>query len=504
MSTHDDPSVGPDGLGGRPDLEELPELDRTARAAATGLRSHVTAQLDAEVPLGFLTEHRPRRRGRILAAAAAVLLLVGAVAVLDQDEENQVEVDGDADAEELADLETSELTFLGPRDGKDSIRLPVVAEPQSGLVDGQEVTVTGSGFQPGEAVGLVQCAKEAGGDSPEVRAGIQGCYINQYTSLTADDAGVATGTYEVRRLLTTPLTGTIDCAAEAERCMLAMGALSDYDRSGAAPVVFDSAVEPIDLPTIEVSPTEGLGDGDVVHVVAEGLTPGEMLYAEVCSSDPQACWQAGGLDVQTESDSWLGSGGPVGLRVDADGRVEGDVTVWQYLPGPEPRTYVDCAVSRCALRLSGSTAPPTVPLAFLAGDGPIVPVFDVDPTSDLAVGDEVIIRGTGFRPGALVNVSLCASRGSADHEGIVACSYGASQGEERADAHGTYVRTFTIPELREEYEPMCVGVQDCDPPTPGPLISCNDGEVQCSIHLESWADDGAPPFTADPIPVTFR
>lgn len=512
MSTHDDQT------GDAPD--DLVELDRVGASAATGLRSHVAAHLDVEAALGILADRRPRRRVRMLTAAAALLLLVvGAVAVLEQDTSNRVEVDGDdpdRDGRDLPDLEPGVLTPLGPRDGKDSIRLPLTSEPSTDLVDGQAVTVSGSGFQPGEGVGLVQCAKEAGGDSPELRAGIQGCYIGGYTSLTADDAGVATGTYEVHRLLTTPLTGTIDCAAEAERCMVAMGALADYDRSGTHPIVFDADVEPVDLPTITVTPTDGLTDGAVVHVVAEGLTPGDRLYGEVCSSDPQACTSAalradGPVDEAETRSMTTDSRGvevfeidAVGLLVDSRGRAEGDLTVWQYLPGADPGTYVDCAVSHCSLRLGGQTAPPTVPLAFLPGEGPVAPNAVVEPADGLAVGDEVVVRGTGFRPGTAVMLTLCAHRGDSLEEGYLGCAY--NEGEELLVAgDGTITIDYVIPEVRDETHAMaCRTEEECRNVQPGPPVRCGVDGVECELRVEAYIVDGGPTFLPPPMPVTFR
>lgn len=509
----------------QPSDDELPELDARARAAAAGLRAHMAVDLDVETAIGFLPKGHGagRRRSKVLAIAAALALLAataGVVGSADDDADVEVEVDGDSEASPV--LPTGTLTPLGPRDGKDSIRLPLTAEPNTGLVDGQEVTVSGSGFQPGESVGLVQCAKQAGGDTPETRGGVDGCYIGNYTNITADDGGVATGTYKVHRQLTTPLTGTIDCAAEAERCMVAMGALSDYDRSGVHPISFDPNVEPLVLPTITVTPTDGLSDGAVVHVVAEGLTPGDQLYAEVCSSDPVACTQASvpddshdgaddGADDDPDATTAGGDGGGesfdvgmMGLDVDRDGRAEGDLAVWQYLPGEEPGTYVDCAVSRCSLRLSGRTAPPTVPLAFVPGDGPTAPSAVLEPSEALAVGDETVLRGAGFRPGAVLMLRLCAHRGESLDVGYVGCAY--TEGPETiVGDDGTVTLDYVIPEILDETQMMeCTSEEECREAQPGPPVACGRDGIVCELQVESYTPRGGPSFLPPPIPLTFR
>lgn len=494
--------------------DELLELDATARAAASGLRSHMAADLDVEAPLGLLPRQpAARRRGRLLAVAAALALLAASATVLDRGDQERVDVEVDGDTDDEPGRSTGTLTPLGPRDGKDSIELPLTAEPHTGLVDGQEVAVSGTGFQPGESVGLVQCAKEAGGDSPEVRAGVQACYINQYTNVTADDAGVATGTYEVRRLLTTPLSGTIDCAVEAGRCMVAMGALADYDRSGVHPITFDPNVEPIDLPTVTVNPADGLSDGTVVQVVAEGLTPNDYLHVQVCSADPEVCSEAG-VPGSTESSAtettteWGGPGGfevrPTGLQVGADGRAEGDVTVWQFLPGNEPGTYVDCAVSRCSLRFSGQSAPPTVPLTFVAGEPPAAPTITMEPAGPVAVGDQVVVRGAGFRRGTMLTLTLCALRDEPVEQAYVGCAY-MDGPEQRVADDGTFTADYEIRPIPDETQAMsCMSEEECRAAPAGPTVTCGADGVRCELRADAYSSGGGPSFVPAPVPVTFR
>ena len=509
--------------------DRFPDLDDAASRAARGLREHVLQRLDVEATLtGLPTVPSRRGRSRVAAVAAIAALLVGTVAVVGQrGDDGRVRIDLD---KPLPDLEPGELSLLGPRDGKDSIQLPVTAEPSTDLRDGDEVTVTGEGFEPGESVGLVQCAREAGGETPETRGGVDGCYISDYTNITADGDGVATGTYRVHRVLTTPLTGTVDCAAEAERCIVAMGALNDYDRSGGTAITFASDVAPVDLPTVRVTPTEELTDRAMVHISADGLTPHEVLYAEVCSSDPVACWQTGTVvtlpeSMRGENDYYYeGSSGEeaIGLLTDGDGRIEADIPVWRYLPGEQPGTYVDCAVSRCSLRLSGNTAPPTVPLHFASGgEPPTAPTLAMDPSTGVAPGDLVVVRGTGFAPGTPLTLSLCASLPGAavdlQRMGYFSCAGFAAPGIV-ADGEGGFSVELDLPALGQ----LPTETEECDtdgqcrvvaPQGGGEDVRCDDLSSSCALTAEplGYYGDGEgelnvqPPwFSPAPVPVIFR
>lgn len=77
-----------------------------------------------------------------------VILLVGAGAVVLGQRANR-RVDGPA------------LTPASPIDGKATKRHPVRVTPDTGLVDGQQVTVTGSEFPPNADIGVVMCTNAA-------------------------------------------------------------------------------------------------------------------------------------------------------------------------------------------------------------------------------------------------------------------------------------------------------------------------------------------------------
>lgn len=517
--THHRPPDGPDdpAADGAPPVIDLERLDERARTAAEGLHDHVRRRVDLDAAVAGLPPTGARRRAarprsRVLAVAAVAAIVVGVMAVSSgPGEDGRDRVDTDRTR---LDLTPGLLRPMGPHDGKDSIQLPVDAVPDVGLHDGDEVTVSASGFVPGESVGLVQCAREAGGPTPETRGGADGCYISQYTNLTADDQGAATGTYRVRRILTTPLTGTVDCAAEVGRCMVAMGAISDYDRSGGHPIEFATDVAPVEVPTATVVPSEDLADGQTVHVSVDGMVPDQVATLEVCSSDPLACWSTGRPVRAAIEDGYSET---LGLQVDRDGHLEGDVAVWRFLPGSEPGTYVDCAVSRCALRIAGTpgTAPPPVPLHFRGDEpAPVAPSFGIDPSTGLAPGDEVAMAGAGFAPGSQLWVSICTVPvGSAeiDFRGYETCS--GSQAEPiTVDETGAFAGPFTIPDPGARSGPdQCNPDGTCTTGGPGDPIRCDDVATRCVLNIDiadgraaSPGPVGPPIFPAVPIPITFR
>src|SRR3546814_5372752 len=80
------------------------------------------------------------------------------------------------------------------------------------------------------------------------------------------------------------------------RCMVAAGARSDYDRSGGHAITMVGEGRPIEVPTVEVAPADGLADGSVVAVSGNGFTPNEVVSLSLCSADPATCCQTGPND----------------------------------------------------------------------------------------------------------------------------------------------------------------------------------------------------------------
>ena len=289
-----------------------------------------------------------------------------------------------------------------------------------------------------------------------------------------------------------------------------MGALSDYDRSGGLAVELAPDVEPVELPTVQAQPTEDLADGQSVRITGSGLTADDVMFVEVCSADPSACWPTG-VPV-TDPEGY----GALGLPVDQSGRIDGEVPVWRFLPGGEPGTYVDCAVSRCSLRLSGRTAPPTIPLRFRGDEPPpTAAAFGVAPSQDLSPGDEVVVAGEGFRPGDQIWVSLCAEPVSPEEQQYGGACTGLGD-PLRVGEDGSFTAAWPLPEPPSfGGGEMCDSTGQCTTVAQRPVV-CDGVIDRCTLTAEGeWygytgGGDGtvvaaAPPvFPPPPVPITYR
>lgn len=244
-----------------------------------------------------------------------------------------------------------ELMPAGPLDGKDSWRLPVLVIPQSDVADGETVTVLGRGFLPDERVGVVMCASEAATE------GVGACSLGDsrstfryVTYADADENGDVQAPLRVRQNIDTPATGAIDCASEPERCLVAIGAVSDYDRSGGSFVNFAGAPAFAEV-GILVDPVGPYAPGQVVRVGAAGLIPTRDVELVQCLDDVCLLLQRG----QVSADgTFIASGAVQPVLTSPDG-------------GPLP-----CGTS-CVLRVQGTglrsassaPMPDDIPIAFV-------------------------------------------------------------------------------------------------------------------------------------------
>lgn len=164
-----------------------------------------------------------------------------------------------------------------PTDGMASRLLDVRVSPDSDLVDGQEVTVTGSGFPAGQPFVVIMCTNAA-----RVQ-GVNACDINTSTGMTGMGNTATDGTftfpYTVHRFI--DVGGqSVDCMSgnvnpddyarvvEAEgtagkvrpdgfTCIIAAALLNDYDQSGGWPISFAGAEFVTPVPTVIIPPSTG-------------------------------------------------------------------------------------------------------------------------------------------------------------------------------------------------------------------------------------------------------
>ena len=270
-------------------------LDHRASRARESILHHVgdvelsgpRADLDAR----RLRQRSDRLRARAAVAAVAVVALLGGGALLsvaggpgssgdDGDTGEEVAID---DAEGRALLENLPSS---PIDGKQSWRLPVGVTPQTGLGDGDLVTIYGRGFEPHDSLGVVHCSSEA----DTLNAGIEACELGSNGSfsgveyVTADAEGNVVAEVQIRRFIETPGYGRVDCASAAERCLLGMGAISNYDRSGGVYIRFEGSPD-FPVPSLSVPGSEGgLTPGQEVQVQVSAWVPGRLIRLQQCAA----------------------------------------------------------------------------------------------------------------------------------------------------------------------------------------------------------------------------
>jgi Neocarzinostatin family len=250
-------------------------LDQHLERASRSVEDHVG---DYVAPT-FDPGARPPRRSSAAAATAvaAVLLLVIAI-VAASGGEPEDEVASDVDSPEESFEEVGEA-IGGPRDGLDSLRLPVQVSPADGLADGQTVTVTGSQFPPNTQLGVVMCAQFP----DRAPAGSGNCQLAPYTSVTTNAEGSFEVQHPVDRVFITSNGEEIDCATAAAPCLVAVGAINDYDQSGVAEVRFDAGIPPLPDPLARVEPEGPYTDGQVITLVLEDLAPGAEVFVDLCA-----------------------------------------------------------------------------------------------------------------------------------------------------------------------------------------------------------------------------
>ena len=117
----------------------------------------------------------------------------------------------------------------------------LLISPDGGLADGDLVTLSGTGFNPGAEIfycqGIITGATPTGGDCGA-----------PYRSTTADESGAFSTTVVVERFLVVRDTGVVDCAQPAAACGIGAGdLLSPGGKAVIEPVSFDP-LPPVDDP----------------------------------------------------------------------------------------------------------------------------------------------------------------------------------------------------------------------------------------------------------------
>ena len=187
---------------------------------------------------------------------------------------------------------------------------PVVAHvqvsPSSGLRDLQPVTVTGSGFTPGVAVNVAECA---------VKSALlfASCDYTNSRAVTAGFHGEFIMTFSARRNVAAfeyPIGATnTDCATKAGLCELVVQGTQSQDPVTAG-LTFNPTVKAV-LPGITAAPATGLHDNQAVSVLLHGFIPNESVIVVECAADAISESNLSYCDyttAQTTSPSGFGTG----------------------------------------------------------------------------------------------------------------------------------------------------------------------------------------------------
>jgi hypothetical protein len=368
-------------------------LDDHARQAADRLRANdpTPSAVAATHDLVLGESAGRRRRQRAARVGLAAVAAVGALGVAAIAMSNPGAPRPD-DATGTTTTTPSPLDLMpsSPIDGKASWRFPVVVEQQSGLHDGDTVTVYGRGFTPNSSVGLVMCGAEADVDG----AGVGGCDLSapegqgafdHVTYGNANEAGDVIASFQVRRFIDTPVGGRIDCQSAAERCLIAVAQVSDYDRSGGSYVNFADA-PPFPTSALTVAPTTDLTPGTAVQVDITDWMPKRPVRLELCRGDTCQTLQDGAAD----------EAGAFRATV-----VVPNAVIDSQRDGAEPTACGgDCVLRATGIGVAGASSQPfpdPVPLTFT--DAPTVtapvPTTTTVPPETTVPGSESTVECTG-------------------------------------------------------------------------------------------------------------
>ncbi|HET6950086.1 MAG TPA: neocarzinostatin apoprotein domain-containing protein [Acidimicrobiales bacterium] len=266
----------------------------------------------------------------------------------------------------------------------------LTVSPSDGLVDGQTVTLSGAGVL-GDNVEILQCSPAP--------SGWEDC--DQFTFGFADAPG---GTFETSQRVFAVIStgaGPVDCRAAGSCVLIATSGSFAPGETATVPLAFDPDAPLLPAPTLTVTPSTDLVDGQVVRVAGSGFVrvpEGWPVQLYQCAPGPASdrCRQVG--------DDYLPVDGNAGFAL--------DVAVTARVPVPDGQ--YDCRTSTDPCVLVASPSSPDSPGAGVAAlsfdpDGALLPdpVIEVDPAGGLGDFTDTAVTGTGFTPGSQATVAVC-------------------------------------------------------------------------------------------------
>ena len=295
----------------------------------------------------------------------------------------------------------------------------LVATPATGLVDGDDLRVDGSGWPPDVTLAMARCETGTARCAPD------------RLRVTTDATGALRVDLAAATAFVSGQGDPVDCRVVA--CELRV----EWDPAPvAAPLGFDPEAPLGPQPALAVRPSAGLVDGQRVAVRAEHLDPAAHVGFALCAAGARSAFddRCHVYDAGLLEEEHAGEGRPVG----DDGAVVADLVVYADAYAYDRR--VDCRVEACELVVTSvgavlARAPVTFDRrAALRGPARLA----VSPATGLAAGDTVEVRGSGFYAGEPVLVEQCAADSTAE-----TCVAGPSE-RWTADDEGRLSGTFTV------------------------------------------------------------
>jgi hypothetical protein len=273
----------------------------------------------------------------------------------------------------------------------------ITVTPNKNLIDHQLVTITGKGFTPSIPVQVSQCPAS----DPTLCVSN---YDNQRSALPSVGGTFTIKNFAVQRLVTVYGIGgetTTDCGNAPATCVIGAtpGSFS-VTTTYTAPLSFNPAVPPA-VASLQVSPSSGLTDLQVVSIVGTGFLPGSTVALEQCGS------------------TGLGSSCNYNEEQAVTAGLHGEFLVTfpvqRMLPVYSSTGLVnaDCAaqVGACSIEaFSGSSGGTiTVPLSFNPAVKPVTPTVAASPSTGLADDQHIGVTLTGFAVDRPVEVVECSA-----------------------------------------------------------------------------------------------
>lgn len=147
-----------------------------------------------------------------------------------------------------------------------NVTVPAITlAPDIGLLSGQVIRLSGSGFTPGASLIAVECNARG--------KGVAACDTAAAEPLTVAADGTITTTFSTR--VGSVGDGTCGTGPTDALCYVAIGTPSDA-------LVVEASIAFVGGPGVSVSPSTGLSTTQSVTLTGSGFTPGDTVYAVEC------------------------------------------------------------------------------------------------------------------------------------------------------------------------------------------------------------------------------